>query len=101
MNQIEDDASQEVSDIQKKNADDIYKINDLCLKSKADLQLTKNKNNDIEQITEKLEQEKQNKQIQLKNQKNKNALLSDESKKKYEEIKQKDFIIGEKEKKIY
>lgn len=61
MDQIETDASQEIQDIEKKNQQDITKITDLSLKSKADLQLTKNKNNDLDAEIEQLERDKQDK----------------------------------------
>lgn len=48
MLQIEQDANEEKEQIEKKNEADISKIHDLSLKSKADLQLTKNKNHDME-----------------------------------------------------
>ena len=37
MDQIANDADQEIQDIEKKNQQDITKITDLSLKSKADL----------------------------------------------------------------
>lgn len=72
MNQIESDASQEVQDILSKNQNDIQKINDLSLKSKADLQLTKNKNNDLDAEIEQLDRDKSDKQTLLNKQKQKN-----------------------------
>lgn len=61
MDQIANDADQEIQDIEKKNQQDITKITDLSLKSKADLQLTKNKNNDLDAEIEQLERDKQDK----------------------------------------
>lgn len=78
MNQIESDASQEVQDILSKNQNDIQKINDLSLKSKADLQLTKNKNNDLDAEIEQLDRDKSDKQTLLNKQKQKNNQLIEE-----------------------
>ena len=101
MRQIEDDAIEEIEQIKKKNKADITKINDLSLKSKADLQLTKNKKNDLEAECEELERDKIDKNQLLNSQKQKNNLLEDEQRKKSEEINLNDQTIGEKEKQIY
>lgn len=86
MSQIQLDAEQEIQDIQKKNQQDITKINDLSLKSKADLQLTKNKNNDLEAEIEQLQRDKQDKQQLYNRQKQKNEQLLIEANKKQAEI---------------
>jgi hypothetical protein len=46
--QIEDDASNEITQIEEKNAGDLNKIQEMSLRSKADLQHTRNKHHDLE-----------------------------------------------------
>ena len=101
IKQIEKDAEEEIEQIKKKNETDIAKITDLSLKSKADLQLTRNKNADLKEEIEQLKREKQDKTVLLERQKEKNSQLKEEVSRKQEEIKEKDSLIGQKEKDIY
>ena len=64
--QIKQDTEFEVTDITRKNEQNKSTVNDLSLKSKAELQLTNNKLQDIQSDIEQL-----NRQIQDKNQQNK------------------------------
>lgn len=47
MNQINDDAKQEICEIEKKNQTSLNQVTDMSLRSKADLQITKNKLTDV------------------------------------------------------
>ena len=69
MELISKDAKDEIEIIEKKNQHDIAKIQDLSLKSKADLQLTKNKNNDLMQEIDLLDRQKGDRQQLLNTQK--------------------------------
>jgi hypothetical protein len=66
LEQIRQDTEFEVTDITRKNDQNKTTVNDLSLKSKAELQLTNNKLQDIQSDIEQL-----NRQIQDKNQQNK------------------------------
>ncbi len=101
MDQIKTDAELEIEQIEKKNQADITKIIDLSMKSKADLTLTKNKNTDLENEIDTLDRDKMDKQQLLNAQRQKNIALKEESQRRAEEIKEKDQLIGEKEKHIY
>lgn len=101
LRQIKQDADAEKEQIQVKNSEDIQKIQDYCLKSKADLQLNKNKNKDLGSEIEQLKRDSIEKESYLKRQKDKNKQLADEKLKKEKEISEKDNIIGDKEKQIY
>ena len=48
MNQINDDAGQEICEIEKKNQTSLNQVTDMSLRSKADLQITKNKLTDVQ-----------------------------------------------------
>lgn len=61
MRQIIDDANKEIEDIESKNQKSLQQVNDMGLKSKADLQLTKNKLTDTELEIDKLTRQKQDK----------------------------------------
>ena len=67
------------------------------LKSKADLQLTKNKLTDTELEIDKLTRQKQDKETQLKQQEENIKNLREEIREKALEIVKKDNTIGEKE----
>lgn len=101
LKQIAEDAKKEKDQIEDKNSKDIQRITDYCLKSKADLQLNKNKNKDLGNEIEQLKRDIQDKETLLNSQKNTNEELREEKSKKEKEISEKDNIIGEKEKQIY
>jgi len=48
LKQISEDTDFEITDIKKKNDSNKQQVNDMSLKSKAELQLTQNKLSDIE-----------------------------------------------------
>lgn len=73
----------------------------MSLKSKAELQLTRNKHLDLESDIEKLKRDIQDKETQLGNQTQALSALRDQIQKKATEIRDKDIAIGEREKKIY
>jgi hypothetical protein len=54
MRQIKEDAAKEIEDIESKNQKSLQQVNEMGLKSKADLQLTKNKLTDTELEIDKL-----------------------------------------------
>lgn len=101
LTQIKDDASDEIEQIQKKNKGDLNKISDLSLKSKADLQLTKNKNHDLETEIDQLKRDIQDRQQQLNQQQQQTEKLQLEIAQFAAEIKEKDKTIGDRERKIY
>ena len=73
----------------------------MSLKSKAELQLTRNKNQDLDSDIEKLKRDKQEKNIQVTNQQEILKSLQKEIKDQAAEISAKDKLIGDREKKIY
>jgi hypothetical protein len=101
LKQIAEDAENEKKQISTKNQSDIQRITDFCLKSKADLQLNKNKNKDLANEIEQLKRDIQDKETLLNSQKNTNEELKEDKGKKDKEIGEKDNIIGDKEKSIY
>ena len=101
LNQIRQDAEAEKEQIQVKNSADIQQIQDYCRKSKADLQLHKNRNKDLGNEIEQLKRDILDKESVLKSHKDTNKGLQESKSKKEKEISEKDNIIGEKEKQIY
>ena len=73
----------------------------MSLKSKAELQLTRNKHLDLESDIEKLKRDIQDKETQLGNQTQTLAKLRADIQAQASEIREKDAAIGEREKKIY
>jgi hypothetical protein len=68
LDQIRKDAQYEIDEINKKNMANQTQVQDMSLKSKAELQLTKNKHQDLESDIEKLGRDKQNLGIQVNQQ---------------------------------
>lgn len=101
LKQIAEDAEREKEQISSKNQKDIQRITDYCLKSKADLQLNKNKNKDLGNEIEQLKRDIQDKETLLNSQINTNEALREDKSKKEKEISEKDNLIGEKERQIY
>ena len=54
MAQILDDAETEIKEMQMKNQTNLNQVTDMSLRSKADLQITKNKLNEVENELKKL-----------------------------------------------
>jgi len=68
LEQIAQDTDFEVTDIKQKNDNNKQQVNDMSLKSKAELQLTQNKLGDIENEIEQLHRQIQDKDLQNKRQ---------------------------------
>jgi uncharacterized protein (DUF3084 family) len=101
IKQIEDDASFEIKDINDKNYQNQTQVQDMSLKSKAELQLTRNKLADLDSDIGKLLRDIQDKETQLNNQTKTTLQLKTDIASQAAEIKEKDQAIGEREKKIY
>ena len=101
MKQINDDAEKEILDIKSKNEKSLKQVNDMELRSKAELQLTKNKLTDTDSEIREKERQIQDKETQLEQQKKKIEELKEEIKERIIEIQKKDTTIGEKEDQIY
>ena len=65
MKQIKQDADQEREEIEKKNQNNLSQVSDMGLKSKAELQITRNKLTEVEQEIEQLTRQIQDKKLQL------------------------------------
>lgn len=76
-------------------------MNEIALKSKADLQLANNKKTELNKDIEQLQREIQDKETTLDNQEKSTISLRKLIKKQAGEIKSKDDTIGEKERNIY
>jgi hypothetical protein len=85
----------------KKNTANQTQVQDMSLKSKAELQLTKNKHQDLESDIEKLKRDKQEKGLQVTRQTEVLNNLKKEIRDQAAEISAKDKLIGDREKKIY
>lgn len=101
LKQIAADTEFEIEDIRKKNENNKSQVNDMSLKSKAELQLTQNKLQDIENEIEVLQRQQKDKQFQIDKQQKECAQLKSEIAKKNEQIAQKDTQIANREHKIY
>lgn len=65
MKSILEDADTEIQEIESKNQKSLQQVNEMGLRSKADLQLTKNKLTDTDTEIDKLERQIQDKETQL------------------------------------
>ena len=101
IKQIQSDADFEIKEINGKNTANQTQVQDMSLKSKAELQLTKNKHLDLESDIEKLKRDKQEKNIQVTTQNEILKNLQREIKDQAADISAKDKLIGDREKKIY
>ncbi len=101
IKQINDDADYEIEEIKKKNVQNQTQVQDMSLKSKAELQLTRNKHLDLESDIEKLKRDIQDKETQLGNQTQTLTKLRTDIQTQANDIREKDALIGEREKKIY
>ena len=100
MNQINQDAESEIREIEKKNQTSLNQVTDMSLRSKADLQITKNKLADVQSDIKLLTRWINDKSIQLEKQKENIQKLNLEWTHKKAEIEQKDQIIHAREKNI-
>ena len=91
----------EEKEIESKNALNVKQVNEMSLKSKAELQLTNNKLVDLGTEIDQLKRQILDKDVQLGLQKDEEKKLQEEIRKKTLEILERDTMIGDKEKKIY
>lgn len=101
MKQIKQDADQEREEIEKKNQNNLSQVSDMGLKSKAELQITRNKLTEVEQEIEQLTRQIQDKKLQLGLQKTSIDKLKIKINEQKKEIHEKDNQIGDREKVIY
>jgi len=91
----------EIDDINKKNSNSQNQVKDMSLKSKAELQLTRNKLKDLTQDIEKLKRDINDKEAQLTSQIQTTGDLKQKITQNTNLIREKDNQIGDREKKIY
>jgi len=96
-----EDAKFETTDIQTKNKSNQVHVQDMTLKSRAELQLTKNKLKEIKTDIDTLERTIGEKSVLITKQEEKNKTLYDDASDLDEKIGQNDKLIGNREKKIY
>lgn len=101
ISQIEEDRDQELRAIQDKNEENKSQVHDMALKSKAELQLIKNKMKDIWDDMEGLKRNIVDQTRAVKKQEEILAQHSNEIKILYKQIAEKDAAISERETKIY
>lgn len=101
MKQIKQDADQEREEIEKKNQNNLSQVSDMGLKSKAELQITRNKLTEVESEIEQLTRQIQDKKLQLAQQKTNIDKLKITINEQKKEIHEKDNQIGDREKVIY
>ena len=101
IEQIEEDRDNELREVQKKNEDNKSQVHDMALKSKAELQLIKNKMKDIEDDKKTLERQLTDQGYSVGKQEAKHKEHLDEIKVLRKQIQEKDAQIGEHETKIY
>ena len=101
IDQIVEDRDNELKEIQKKNEDNKSQVHDMALKSKAELQLIKNKMKDIEDDKKALERQLTDQGYAVSKQEVKHKEHLDEIKVLRKQIQEKDAQIGEHETKIY
>ena len=101
IEQIEEDRDNELTEIQKKNEDNKSQVHDMALKSKAELQLIKNKMKDIEDEKKALERQLLDQGFAVMKQEKIHKDHLDDIKTLLKQIQEKDTQIGERETKIY
>ena len=101
IEQIEEDRDNELTEIQKKNEDNKSQVHDMALKSKAELQLIKNKMKDIEDDKKTLERQLLDQGFAVMKQEKIHKDHLDDIKTLLKQIQEKDTQIGERETKIY
>lgn len=95
------DAKFENSDIRKKNLTNVNHVGDMTLKSRAELQLTRNKLKELESDIDTLERTISEKSTLIARQEGVNNGLEQEARDLVEQINQQDKLIGYRETKIY
>lgn len=101
LKQIMQDADDEEKEIESKNAQNVKQVNEMSLKSKAELQLTNTKLADLGTEIDQLRRQALDKNTQLELQNSEAKKLTEKIRQKGIEIVERDNMIGEKEKKIY
>jgi len=101
IKQIIEDAKFEKDDIESKNALNQKQVQEMSLKSKAELQLINNKLTDIGNDIDQLKRAYQDKDLQYKLQKEATEKLNLQITAQLQQINEKDTIIGDHEKRIY
>jgi cilia- and flagella-associated protein 57 len=101
IQQITQDTAFEIEDINNKNKNNKTQVGDMSLKSKAELQLTSNKLQDIDSDIDQYSRQIQDKDHQIKQQDTQTKLLKDKIAVAIKDIQEKDRNIGAREKKIY
>ena len=100
MKQINDDAEEEIREIQQKNQNSLNQVTDMALRSKADLQITKNKLADVHSEIKTLSRWIIDRTSQLENQRELIQQLNHKWTQQKSEIENKDNVIAMKEKNI-
>ena len=101
IDQIEEDRDKELKEIHDKNEENKGQVHDMALKSKAELQLIKNKMNDIKAEMEGLQRNINDQNNAVKKQENALKGFNDDMKTLKKQIAEKDAQIGDRETKIY
>lgn len=100
MDQIQQDAKDEIREVEKKNQTNLNQVTDMSLRSKADLQITKNKLHDVRNELKTLVRLINDKSMQLDKQKENISNLNRELQQKKEQVEEKDTTIHKREKNI-
>ena len=93
MDQIKQDAVDEIREVEKKNQTNLNQVTDMSLRSKADLQITKNKLHDVRNELKTLGRLITDKSMQLDKQKENISNLNRELQQKKDQVELKDTII--------
>lgn len=101
LKQIQQDAEDEEKEIDSKNAQNVKQVDEMSLKSKAELQLTNTKLQDLSTEIDQLKRQAMDKDAQLRKQKKEEDGYKEDIRQKSHLIYDKDNMIGDKEKKIY
>lgn len=101
LKQIQQDAEDEEKEIDSKNAQNVKQVDEMSLKSKAELQLTNTKLQDLSTEIDQLKRQAMDKDAQLRKQKKEEDGFKEDIRQKSHLIYEKDNMIGDKEKKIY
>jgi len=101
ITQIMNDAKFEKDDIMGKNTQNQKQVQEMSLRSKAELQLTNNKLTDLSNDIDQLKRQLQDKQLQYNIQEDTTQKLQLTIQAQLQQITDKDTIIGDHEKRIY
>jgi len=101
IKQIMDDATEEKNEIMSRNSQNQKQVQEMSLRSKAELQLTHNKLQDLAGDIDQLKRLYQDKDLNYKLQKETVDKLQAQITAQLQQIQEKDHIIGEHEKRIY